>query len=218
MYLRLLHDQTSLSPSGPANLESPEPYSLFEPPILAASLSLGLSVRDGDRRSDPSPCSPTAFQSRRSRRGDFQKVIKNTIRDVFVENPFVAELLQVQLQTLELHALLIRHVLKYQRPKIRLPSLWTDRCELGTDYLNRVIAIWIGVVETFKFTDKGCSWHSLVFHWLNDCDASSLVELPGEKRINYSRENSRRRAARVSFRLLPQTQPLAYLNRLEKIQ
>jgi hypothetical protein len=58
----------------------------------------------------------------------------------------------------------------------------------------------------------------LVFHWLNDCDASSLVELPGEKRLNCSRENSRRRVARVSFRLLPQTQPLAYLNRLEKIQ
>ena len=45
-----------------------------------------------------------ALQRQLSRLTDGYEVVQNTIGDIFVEDPFVTELLQIQFQALELDA------------------------------------------------------------------------------------------------------------------
>jgi hypothetical protein len=136
--------------------------SAFEP-IIHGLLGLGLRIRHRDRRSDPTPSSPTTLQLGRARRSHRHEVIKNAIRDVFVEDAFVSKPLQIELQTFQFHTQGIGHVAKDQRAKIRLPGHGTNRSELRADDLDRVVPLRIGVLEALKGFDKRCTGHVFGF-------------------------------------------------------
>lgn len=118
-----------------------------------------LSEGNGDRRSDAPTGAPAAFHGGAARLDDLQEIIENSIRYVFVEDPFVPEFLQVKLQALKFYALLVRHVSKHQDAKIRLTGLWANRSEFRASDFDGIFSVWIRVVETFELVGKRCSRH-----------------------------------------------------------
>ncbi len=90
-----------------------------------------------------------AFQGGTARLADTDKIIQNAIGDVFVEDPFVAKLLQIQLEALQFDAQLGWHVVKDQRPEIGLARFGADRREFGTSDLNLVGAVGKTILENF---------------------------------------------------------------------
>jgi hypothetical protein len=118
-----------------------------------------LGVGNGDRRSDTPTGTPAAFHGGAARLDDLQEIIENSIRYVFVEDPFVPEFLQVKLQALKFYALLVRHVSKHQDAKIRLTGLWANRSEFRASDFDGILSVWIRVVETFELVGKRCSRH-----------------------------------------------------------
>ena len=68
-------------------------------------------------------------------------VIDDAVGHVLVEDPFVAERLQVQFEAFELDADAIGHVAEREGAEIGLAGLGTDRRELRADDLDRVVPI-----------------------------------------------------------------------------
>lgn len=64
------------------------------------------------------------------------KVVANLVRHGLVENAFVSERVQVQLQALELDAGGIGFKCNRHRAKVGVPRFRTDRRELFSDVLN----------------------------------------------------------------------------------
>ena len=78
------------------------------------------------------------------------KIVKDSIGDLFVKNPFISELLQIQLQTLQFNANLIGNVLESEQTKIGLSRFWANRCKFGAGNFDHVITIGVRVFECFK--------------------------------------------------------------------
>src|SRR5437870_3933189 len=75
----------------------------------------------------------SGLEGHRPRLEDGRQVVENTIGHVFIKDADVPELLQIELQAFQLHALAIGHVGDGERAEIGLPGLGTDRRELRAD-------------------------------------------------------------------------------------
>ena len=64
------------------------------------------------------------------------KIVSNLIRDRLVEDALAAKGLQIQLETLEFHALRHRFKPNGDRSKIGVPSHWADRGEFLSDVFD----------------------------------------------------------------------------------
>lgn len=89
---------------------------------------------------------PTAGCKRRHqghlpRFDETHEVIQNAVRDVFVENAFVAKLLQVHLEALEFNAKRIGYIRESQGAEVGLARSGTNRRELWADNFDRIITI-----------------------------------------------------------------------------
>ena len=88
-----------------------------------------------------------------------EKVVENPVGHIFVENSFVAEFLQVQLETLELNTLLVRNVSKHKRSEIGLACFRTDRSEFGAYDFDAILSVRVRVVKALELVGKRCSRH-----------------------------------------------------------
>lgn len=137
--------------------------------VISVALLGGLGVRDGDGRCDTAPGPPATFERGASRLDDLDKVIEYPVGHVFVEDPLISKLLQIEFQALELDACLVRHVSKHQRAKIRLAGFRADRGEFRASDFDGILATGIGVVEALELIGEGCSWQDGGFR--NEKDA-----------------------------------------------
>ena len=140
-------------------------------------------MRDGDRRGDPAACSPATFEGRTARFDDFEEVIENSVRHVFVENPLVSELLQVELEAFELHAFSIRNVPENQRTEVRLAGFGADRSELGAKDFDGILSVRVRVIEALELVGKRCSWHGGGFWGKNWIESGMNLQRPRSDRL-----------------------------------
>lgn len=103
---------------------------------------------------DPTASAPVALERGTSRLADFDEIVKNSVGHVLVEDALVAELLQVELETLQLHALGVRHVSEDQRSEIRLAGFGAHRSEFGAFNFDFVVATRETIVEDFELILK----------------------------------------------------------------
>ena len=140
-------------------------------------------MRDGNRRGDPAACSPATFEGRTARFDDFEEVIENSVRHVFVENSLVAELLQVELEAFELHAFSIRNVPENQRTEVRLAGFGADRSELGAKDFDGILSVRVRVIEALELVGKRCSWHGGGFWGKNWIESGMNLQRPRSDRL-----------------------------------
>ena len=95
-----------------------------------------------------------ALQRQLSRLTNRHEVVQNTISDIFVEDPLVAKLLQIQFQTLELDAQFAWYVAKDQRPKVGLSRFRANRRKLRASNFDFVSAIGKTILENFELVLK----------------------------------------------------------------
>ena len=143
-----------------------------------------MRVRDGDRRGDPAACSPATFEGRAARFDDLEEVIENSVRDVFVENPLVSELLQVEFEAFELDAFSIRNVPENERTEVRLAGFGTDRSELGAEDFDGILSVWVRVIEALELVGKRCSWHGGEFWGKNRIESRMNLQRPLANRLS----------------------------------
>src|SRR5205807_7218082 len=86
----------------------------------------------------------------RLERGD--EVVRDPVRDRLVEGAFIAIRPEIELQRLQLDALLIRHVADADGGKVRLRRHRTEAGELRRLEGDLVIALGVGVFECFEMT------------------------------------------------------------------
>lgn len=125
---------------------------------VLAFTSLTCDVVDGDNAGDAPASTPMAFKGCPSRFRHRYKVVKNAIRDIFVEDPFISEALKVQFEAFEFHAKFVWDISKNQHPKIRLASFWADGRKLWAANFNLIVAVRKAVFENFEFFAEIC-WH-----------------------------------------------------------
>jgi hypothetical protein len=82
------------------------------------------------------------------------EIVKNAIRDIFIEDPFISEALKVQFEALEFDAKFVGYVAENQHAEVRLARLGANGSELWATDFNLVIAIRKTVFENFKFFAK----------------------------------------------------------------
>ena len=88
------------------------------------------------------------------------EIVQNTVRHILIENTFIAKLLKIQFETLQLDAFFIGDIAKSQDPKIGVARFGTNRSKLGAFDFNGVISIGKLVVKRFEIlTELG--WHVL---------------------------------------------------------
>jgi hypothetical protein len=97
-----------------------------------------------------------AFEHQRARLTYGDEIVGNPIGDVFVENPLVTELLQVELEALQFDTHFSRYVAKDQRPEIGLTRFGANRGKLGASYFDFVCAFWKTILENLELVLKGC--------------------------------------------------------------
>ena len=85
---------------------------------------------------------------------DGHQVVEDRVGDVLVKNALVAEALQVELQALQLDALLVGRVRDRERAEVGLAGLRAHRRELRRDDLDLVIAVGKLVFERFQQVAK----------------------------------------------------------------
>lgn len=88
-----------------------------------------------------------------------EEIVEDPVGHIFVENSFIAEFLQVQLETLELNTLLVRNVSKHKRSEIGLPGFRTDRSEFGAYDFDAILSVRVRVVKALELVGKRCSRH-----------------------------------------------------------
>lgn len=140
-------------------------------------------MRDGDRRGDPATCSPATFEGRAARFDDFEEVIENSVRHVFVKNPLVAKLLQVELETFKLDTFFIWNVPENERSEVRLAGFRADRSELGAKDFDGILSVCVRVIEAFELVSKRCSWHGDGFWGKNWIESGMNLQRPRPKRF-----------------------------------
>lgn len=69
------------------------------------------------------------------------QVVEDLIRDRFVEDAFVAELDEVQLQRFQFHALFVGYILNADFAEVGQPGFRTDGRELGRPDVDLVLAL-----------------------------------------------------------------------------
>jgi hypothetical protein len=117
---------------------------------MVLSQSLARFERCGDCGCDPAAggelgdeLHPAGFQNR-------HEILQNPVRHVLVEDALVAELLEIDLQTLQLDALRLRDVAKRKCPEVGLARLGADGRKLGADDLDRVVTAREFVLERLQ--------------------------------------------------------------------
>ena len=95
-----------------------------------------------------------ALQRQLSRLTDRYKIVQNTIGDIFVEDPLIAKLLQIQFQALELDAQLAWYIAKDQCPKVGLSGFRANRRKLRTGNFDFVSAVGKTILENFELVLK----------------------------------------------------------------
>lgn len=121
-----------------------------------AAFLLGSFVVHGDDAGDTAASTPVAFERCATGLGHGYEIVKNAIRDIFVEDAFISEALQVQFEALEFDAKFVRHIAEYQYTEIRLACFRANRSELGAADFNLIVTLRKTVVENFKFFAKIC--------------------------------------------------------------
>ena len=111
---------------------------------------------------------------------DQHEVIQNQIRDMFVECPVVAILLQVKFQRFEFKTDVVRNISDRQRAEIGLSCDGTDRREFRSDSFNHIVPFGVRILEglqqvgrwfrhhacsgftffTLKLRSRDCNWLS----------------------------------------------------------
>jgi hypothetical protein len=124
------------------------------------SLAHELGVFDRDHGGDSPSWAPTAFQLRSPRGHDREKIIEDSIGHVLVKNTLVAKPLQIKLETLELNTLLVRDISKGESSEIWLTRFRTDRREFRTNDLDKILAVWIGIIKALQLFDERGPWHN----------------------------------------------------------
>lgn len=112
-------------------------------------------VRDDDPRRDAATGCELGHERHPSRLENGDQIIKNSIGDVFVKDPFVAKCLEVQFEALEFHAGALWNVAKRKGAKIGLPRLGANRSKFRTDNFDRVVPTGKLVDESFKVIASG---------------------------------------------------------------
>jgi hypothetical protein len=107
-------------------------------------------VFHGHGRVDSAARAEFSHQRKSPGLSDGDEVVGNSVRDIFVEDSFVAKLLQVELQALQFDAQSIRHVSKRKLTKIGLSRFWADGREFGTNVFDHVISLWMRILEYFE--------------------------------------------------------------------
>ncbi len=75
---------------------------------------------------------------------------KDVVRHLLVEGPDIAKAPQVELEALQLDAVLIWHIVDQDRGKVWLARLWTDTGELRALKLDLVVATRLGIRKGIK--------------------------------------------------------------------
>ena len=92
------------------------------------------------------------------------KFVQDAIRDVFVEDAFIAELLQIQFKALQLDAFFIRDIAKNECSEVGLSRFGTHRCEFGAGDFDLIFAIGKAVVENFEqLLKRSTHWRKISF-------------------------------------------------------
>ena len=81
----------------------------------------------------------------------FHEVVEQLVRHSFVEDAFVAESLEVELERFQFDADRVGRVLVDDRAEVRLPRLRTDARELRADNLDLILASDPRIREGFQF-------------------------------------------------------------------
>lgn len=81
---------------------------------------------------------------------DFDQVIENAIRDIFVIGTMIAILLEVQLQRFQFETKLFRYVCYREGTEIRLSCFRAHRREFGTNGFDFVITLRMRVLKCFQ--------------------------------------------------------------------
>ena len=102
-----------------------------------------------DNAGDAAAGAPVAFERCAAGLGDGYEIVKNAIRDIFVEDPFISEALKVQFEALEFDAKFVRHVAENQHAEIWLARFGANRSELGAADFNLIVTVGEAVVENF---------------------------------------------------------------------
>ncbi len=109
-----------------------------------------IGVLDDDIAVQTAPRGPSALDGRLPRLYDSDKVVHDSVRNRFVENSFVAEPLQIHLQTLQLDAVLVGHIGKDDGSVIRLACFRANRSKLGAMVLDRKVSFRAWIVKDFQ--------------------------------------------------------------------
>jgi hypothetical protein len=107
-------------------------------------------VSDGDLGFDAATNRKVADNGHAPRLTGGDEIVEDLIRDIFVENAFVAEFDQVVFQCLQFDTEPVGDVLDANLTEIRKPSFRTNRCELRTSDGNLVVAAGVRVGERFE--------------------------------------------------------------------
>lgn len=117
-------------------------------------MSRSLRVFHRDVAVEPATGGPLAFDPDFARLYDSDEVVQNPIGDLFVENAFISEGLQVHFEALQLDANFLGNIREHDRSVVRLPGFGAHRGELGAIVLDREIALLGGILEYFEnFTE-----------------------------------------------------------------
>lgn len=110
---------------------------------LAASQSLltRFAILDRDARRDAAARAKIGYELQRAWRQHRDQIIQDAVRYVFVEDPLVAEALQVELQTFQLDTFFVGRISDAERAEVRLARFRTNGSELGTHDLDHIIAV-----------------------------------------------------------------------------
>src|SRR5690606_5907686 len=106
-----------------------------------------LGITDGNVAVEPAARRPLALDRHPAWFDDGDEVIHDPVSHRFVENAFVAETLQVHLEALQFHAVLIGNVVEDDGAVVGLTGFGAHRGKLGATMLDGKIALWAGVVE-----------------------------------------------------------------------
>jgi len=111
-------------------------------------------MRDGNPRGDAAAWREVGYQRHAAGLKNSHQIIQNAVGHVLIEDAFASKRLQVQFQTLELHAKLVRNVAKRERAEIGLARLRAQRRKLRTDDFDAIVATQKLICKRFKLFSR----------------------------------------------------------------
>lgn len=107
-----------------------------------------------DNRANAATRCEFGSQCRLPRLDHGDKVVQNSVGHIFVENAFIAKLLQVELEAFEFDALLIGGVIECQHAKIGLSRFGANGGEFGTNDFDLIVSFRKLIVKRFQNVAK----------------------------------------------------------------